>query len=254
MVRCWPASLAPPVILHVLLTQHVLVAVAVTAAFAAGAWLLRGATAGGALAGFAVALALFVTAGPGGFAALVSVFSVAWLTTRLGYRRKQALGIAESARGRSAAQVLANLGAAAGFSVAANVTGYHALLTAAMAALAEAAADTVASECGQALSQRAYLITTMRAVPVGTNGGVSVQGSVAGVAAAVIVGAAATATHAVAPSALPVVIGAGVVATVIDSLLGATLEQRGVIGNNGVNFASTIAAGLIALLLAQLGS
>jgi uncharacterized protein (TIGR00297 family) len=240
--------------LHALLIQHVLVALAVTAGFAAGAWLLRGATAGGALAGFAVALTLFVTAGPGGFAALVSVFSVAWLTTRLDYRRKQALGIAESARGRSAAQVLANLGAAAGYSVAAHVTGYHVLLAAAMAALAEAAADTAASECGEALSERAYLITTMHAVPAGTNGGVSLPGTVAGVAAAAIVGAVAAATHVVPPSALPIVIGAGAVATVIDSLLGATLEQRGAIGNNGVNFASTIAAGLIALLLGRIWS
>jgi uncharacterized protein (TIGR00297 family) len=176
------------------------------------------------------------------------------LTTRLGYRRKQALGTAENARGRSAAQVLANLGAAAGFSVGAHITGYHALLAAAMAALAEAAADTVASECGQALSRRAYLITTMRAVPAGTSGGVSVPGTVAGVAAAAMVGAVAGAAHVVPPSALPIVIGAGVLATVIDSLLGATLEKRGVIGNNGVNFASTIAAGAIALLLGKLAS
>ena len=245
---------APPTILHALLTQHVLVALAVTAAFAVCAWLLRGATVGGALAGFAVALALFLTAGPGGFAALVSVFFAAWLTTRLGHRRKLALGIAESARGRSAAQVLANLGTAAGYSVAAQVTGYHALLTAAMAALAEAAADTVASECGEALSERAYLITTMGAVPAGTNGGVSLLGTVAGVAAAAMVGAVATATHVMPRSALPFVIGAGILAMVIDSLLGATLEKRGVIGNSGVNFASTIAAGVIALLLGKLGS
>ena len=248
------SDLVPPVILHALPSQYVLVAVAVTAVFAVATWLLRGATAGGALAGFAVALAVFLAAGPGGFVALVSVFSAAWLTTRLGYRRKQLLGLAESARGRSAAQVLANLGAAAGFSVAANLAGYQALITAAMAVLAEAAADTVASECGEALSERAYLITTMRAVPAGSNGGVSVPGSVAGVAAAAMVGAVATATGAVPRSALPIVIGAAVVATFIDSVLGATLEKRGVIGNNGVNFASTIAAGIIALLLEKLGS
>jgi len=198
-------------------------------------------------------LALFVTAGAGGFAALVSVFFVTWLSTRLGYRRKQALGIAENASGRSAAQVLANLGAAAGFSVAANVAGYHALLTAAMAALAEAAADTVASECGEALSRRAYLITTMRPVAAGTNGGVSALGTVAGVAAAAMVGAVAGASHVVPPSALPLVVVAAVMGTVVDSLLGATLEERGAIGNSGVNFASTIAAGMIALLLGKLG-
>jgi uncharacterized protein (TIGR00297 family) len=248
------AKRVTPAILHALLTQHVLLAVSVTAAFAAGAWLLRGATAGGALAGFVLALAVFMTAGAGGFAALVSVFSLAWFTTRLGYRRKQALGIAESTRGRSALQVLANLGAAAGFSVAANVMGNHAMLLAAVAALAEAAGDTVASECGKALTGRAYLITTMRAVAAGTDGGVSVPGTAAGIVASAMVGVVAAATRVVPWSALGIVIGAAAVATGIDSLLGATLEQRGVIGNNGVNFASTIAAGLIALLLGMLGT
>ncbi len=224
---------------------------AVTAAFAGIAWRLRGATAGGALAGFVVALIMYLTAGPGGFAALVAVFVVAWLTTRLGYRRKQLLGIAESAQGRSAGQVLANLAAAAGFSLAARLTGQHILLASAMAALAEAAADTAASECGEAFSDRAYLITSMRAVPAGANGGVSLPGTAAAVAAALVVGAVAAATRVVPWAGLAIVAGAGILGTIIDSLLGATLEDRGVIGNHGVNFASTLAAGLIALLLGR---
>jgi uncharacterized membrane protein len=61
----------------------------------------------------------------------------------------------------------------------------------------------------------------------------------------------AAATHVMAWSMLPVAAGAGVLGTFIDSLLGATLERRGVIGNNGVNFASTFAAAAIALLLVR---
>jgi uncharacterized protein (TIGR00297 family) len=228
-------------------------AVAVTAVFAAAAWRLRGATARGALAGFAIALTVYLTAGAGGFAALVTVFAVAWVTTRAGYRRKQRLGLAESSRGRSAAQVLANLGAAAGFGLAAKITGLDVLIMAAMASLAEAAADTAASECGEALSERAYLITSLRRVPAGTNGGVSLPGSVAAVAAAAVIGAVAAASHVITWQAMPAVAGAGVLATMMDSVLGATLENRGIIGNHGVNFASTVAAGLMALLLMRIG-
>jgi uncharacterized protein (TIGR00297 family) len=234
-----------------LLTSETLTAVAVTTAFAGGAWLLRGVTFGGALAGFVVAFTLFFTTGPGGFVVLIAVFAVAWLTTRLGYRRKQALGTAEDARGRSAAQVLANLGGGVLFAIGATATEHRILLLAAMAALAEAAADTAASECGQALSDRAYLITSFREVPPGINGGVSARGSIAAVVAAVMVGAVAVAGHVVPWRALPVVAGAGLLGTMIDSLLGATLENRGVIGNNGVNVASTLAAGMIALLIAR---
>jgi uncharacterized protein (TIGR00297 family) len=144
---------------------------------------------------------------------------------------------------------LANVGAAAGFCIAAKLTDHPILLMAAMAALAEAAADTAASECGEALSPRAYLITTMRPVPAGTDGGVSVLGTLAGVAAAITVAAVAAGTHVISRAALPAVASAGLLATVVDSLLGATLERRGLISNNGVNFASTVVAGGIAMLL-----
>lgn len=240
-----------PATLETLLTCDALIAVAVTTAFAGGAWLLRGATTRGAFAGFAVALAMFVAAGLGGFAVLIAVFAVAWLTTRLGDRRKQALRIAENARGRSAVQVLANLGAGAAFAVAAHITKHRIFLLAAMAALAEAAADTSASECGEALSDRAYLITTFRAVPAGADGGISVPGTLAAVMAAAIVAFIAAGTNVIAWSAAPIMAGAGFAGNVIDSLLGATLERRGIIGNNSVNFASTLAAGTIALLFGR---
>jgi len=221
-------------------------------AFAGGAWLLRGVTTGGALAGFAVALTVFVTAGAGGFAVLVTVFAVAWVTTKFGYRRKQSLGTAQDRRGRSAAQVLANLGVAAAFSIAAAVTAHGIWLVAAMAAFAEAAADTAASECGQALSERAYLVTSFRSVAAGTNGAVSAPGTGAAVLGTTVVAFVATATHVVPWSAFPVVAGAGILATMIDSVLGATVEARGTIGNNGVNLAGTVSAGLLALLFGSI--
>jgi uncharacterized protein (TIGR00297 family) len=230
-----------------------LLGLGLTAAFAGGAWLLRAVTATGALAGAVVAFTLYRAAGPGGFLVLLTVFVLTWLSTRLGYVRKQRLGVSEHRRGRSAAQVLANLSVAAVFS-ALSVSSQrndvlHLLLVAAMAALAEAAADTTSSECGEALSDRVYLLTTMRRVPVGTDGGVSLPGTAAGVAASFGVAAVAAATHVVPWSALVVVAAAGMLGTVVDSLLGATLERRGVIGNNGVNFFSTLAAAAMALVL-----
>ncbi|MGZ4826940.1 MAG: DUF92 domain-containing protein [Terriglobales bacterium] len=240
----------PPAILPSLLTYDALIAAAVTGAFAGGAWLLRGVTPGGAVAGFVVAFAIFVTAGVGGFAALVTVFLVAWLTTRLGSRRKRALGLSQDLSGRSAVQVLANLGAAGVFCMASSIRpdrGFFLLM--AMAALAEAAADTAASECGEALSERAYLITSWRAVPAGTDGGISWPGMVAAMAAAGIIAVVASATGVVAWSTLPVVAAAGFLGSVIDSVLGATLERAGILGNNGVNLAGTFVAGVLALLL-----
>ena len=240
----------PPATLDVLFSYDSLSALAVTTVFAGGAWLLRGVTAGGALAGFALTFGIYEAAGPGGFVVVVTVFVVAWLSTRFGSRRKRALGMAQDSRGRSAVQVTANLGVAAVLAVAAAASQQSWLLLPAMAALAEAAADTAASECGEALSDRAYLITSMSRVRAGTDGGISVAGTLSGAVAVGMVATVAAAVHVLTWPALPIVAGAGFLGMVIDSLLGATLERRGLIGNSGVNLAGTTAAALIALLVA----
>jgi len=62
-----------------------------------------------------------------------------------------------------------------------------ALWLAAVAALATAAADTTASEVGQLLGKHPFLPLTLRRVPVGTEGAISIEGTLAGAAAASIV-------------------------------------------------------------------
>ncbi len=56
-----------------------------------------------------------------------------------------------------------------------------------MAALAEAAADTASSEIGQASARAAYMITDFHEAPIGTNGAISVVGTLAGCLAACLV-------------------------------------------------------------------
>ena len=86
---------------------------ALTLVFAILGWVVRGVTAGGALAGAAVCFALLWVTDLAGFAGLLAVFVLTWVTTRFGYKRKQRLGTAEARSGRNALQVLANLGTSA---------------------------------------------------------------------------------------------------------------------------------------------
>src|ERR1700738_3090036 len=65
---------------------------------------MRGVTTSGALAGAVCCFILYVGGGPGAFAALITVFGLTWATTRLGYQRKQELGIADGGGGRQASQ------------------------------------------------------------------------------------------------------------------------------------------------------
>jgi uncharacterized protein (TIGR00297 family) len=221
-----------------------------TLLFAALGRAVRGVTTAGAIAGAAVCFALLWAAGVGAFVALLTVFLLTWITTRIGYSRKQHMGTAEARSGRDALQVLANLGTAAGCSVLyATFRSDPRLLIAMAGALAEAAADTVSSEIGQALGGTPRLITTWRKVTPGTDGAITSAGTLAGAAASVAVASVCALTHIFAWRSLAACAGAGVAGMIFDSLLGATLERRRVLGNNAVNFASTIVAAVLAFLL-----
>jgi len=244
----WPVLSAQ---LHSLVPlRHALWTLGLTVAFAISARRLRAVTVSGAVAGGVLAFLLFVGGGPGAFAALIAVFLLTWVATRTGQRRKRQLGTAEQRSGRSAMQVIANIGiAAAAALVGSAIRLPGAGLVACSAALAEAAADTTSSELGQAISDSAYLITDFRPVPVGTNGGISVAGTLAGVAAAVIIAAVAWAARLIAQDWLLPVAAAGVLGMFVDSFLGASLERRRLINNNAVNLLSTVAAAVFGLFL-----
>ena len=96
-----------------------------------------------------------------GFCRWPLLFALTFAATRYGRTKKEFRGVSESGTGRRASQVIANLGIAA-FLVA---LGKHNFLqyTAALAALAEATADTVSSEIGQAIGGPTFLITTSAA-------------------------------------------------------------------------------------------
>jgi uncharacterized protein (TIGR00297 family) len=120
-----------------------------------------------------------------------------------------------------------------------------------MGALAEAAADTVASECGQAWSDRVWMITDMKRVATGTDGGVSVAGTLCAIVAAVVVALVARAGHLISPHETWAAAGGGVLGMLADSVLGATAQMRGWMNNDSVNLVSTaVAAAVTAGMLA----
>ena len=214
-----------------------LTALAITAGFALLAWFAGGVNFSGALAGSAVAFIMAVR-DLRMFLALLIVFAVTLAATRVGYARKQQLRTAEPAGGRTAAQAMANLGIAA-LVVAVAGPGWPVL---ALAALAEAAGDTSSSEIGMAFPGKTLLVTNFKSVPAGTDGGISVFGTIAAVLGAASVAVAAVTTGIVPLSQIATIILAGFFGTVIDSLLGAVFERRGLLGNDLVNLLSTAAA------------
>jgi len=234
---------------------------------------LRAATPGAAFTGAAIAANLMFSTANFPYqpwrTALVPVlvlFLLSFAATRLGREKKERLGTAEKRQGRTAAQVAANLGIAAlasselaqswllNFGWYANVALNPACwFVAGLAALAEAAADTVSSEIGQVLGGRPRMITTLHEAEPGTDGGISLVGTLAGIAAAAIVAIAGTLALNGGRKIFCIACAGGVFGLLFDSLLGATLERRGLLNNDAVNFLSTASAavfslGLLALL------
>jgi uncharacterized protein (TIGR00297 family) len=225
--------------------ERVAVAAAVTVSFAVLARAVRGVSSSGAWAGGVACFALFAGAGQGAFAALGALFAMTWLSTRLGYRRKLELGVAERREGRDAFQVLANLAVPAAGALVFGATGNAAWVVAAVSALAEAATDTVASEVGQSERREAWMITTAEWVPAGTDGGITASGTLAGLAAGVTIAVVAGASGLMGWRGLWIPVAAGFVGMLADSVLGGTAQRRGWISNQGVNFVATLlAAGL----------
>lgn len=236
---------------HPFVTLRAVPAIVITTVFAALALHLRAVTRGGAIAGWIVSTTIFICAGPGGFLTLAAVFALTTIATRLGSDRKQELGTRERRNGRQADQVLANLLVAAAATIPVLWHDHAWIIICAVAALAEAAADTVSSECGQAWSDRVYLVTSFERVPVGTDGGISIPGTVAGICAAAITTWVAYSSHLLPRHAAILAAVAAVVGMFADSLLGAAVERRRWLGNNGVNFFSTLIAALLAAIFVR---
>lgn len=243
---------------------------AISTALGLIAWLARAGTPAAAFTGAVLNASLMFSTGATPFAAWrtamvpVLVFLVATsLATRFGRARKERLGTAEERHGRGAAQVAANLGFAAlactpavrdwavdRFSI--HSTRPVLFFAVGLAALAEAAADTISSEIGQVLGGTPRMLTTLRPVEPGTDGGITIAGTLAGVVAAGLVAGAGTLALSGGSAMLALSWVGGLFGLFFDSLLGATLERQDLLNNDAVNFLSTVSAALVALALLAL--
>jgi uncharacterized protein (TIGR00297 family) len=238
-------------------------ALVVTAGFGILAYALDTASIPGMLTGVLSGLLMVVLGGFGWFALLIAFFAIGGLVTKFRYDRKRERGLAEDNGGaRGSGNVLANsavaLGAVLAYAASPLLPIEGALFRFVFAgSLAAAMADTLSSEIG-GLYDTPRLITTLEPVAPGTDGGVTWQGALAGVVGAALVAGLAVFVFAVSPAGALVIVAAGVAGMVVDSILGATIENRrfdgllsgGSFDNKTVNFLATLTAAVVCAVLA----
>lgn len=233
---------------------NLLAGAAVNAVLALAALAARGVSRSGAVSGWILGTLLFGFGGWRGFSMLLVFFVLGTTCTKLGYAKKAALGIAQERGGRRGARnAVANTTAGVVFAILAALTPHTGPFTLALvAAFATAASDTVASEIGQAYGRTHYLVTTFRRVKAGTDGAVSLEGTLAGILGSLIVGGIAWLTGMIGPTSVAIVAVAAFFGSMLESYLGATFEAMKLVDNEVVNFANTVAGGLAAIAVSAI--
>jgi uncharacterized protein (TIGR00297 family) len=226
-------------------------AVIANAVFAAAGWAAGTVSAAGAIAGAGIGLAIFLGAGFSGWVFLLATFLVAAASSRLGWKRKSLLGIAEERGGRRGpGNALANCGLAAaaslvGMTLANRELAWLVLVT----ALTAGGSDTVASEVGKAWGRRTFMVIGFGRVKPGTSGAVSLEGTLAGLAAAAGLAALGVALDLIEPRLLWIAAAGATAGSFVESALGATLEGPGILNNDLLNFLNTAVAAATAVAL-----
>jgi len=184
------------------------------------------------------------------FVLILSFFVIGGVFTKYKYDYKRAIGIAQEGGGaRGYRNVFGNGIVALVCAIAFGITGNALLVIAYIGAVATATGDTLASEIGQTYRKLPRLITDLRLVPHGTDGGITTLGEYSALA-----GAGAIAIIAILLGVgtfnimVPVILG-GFFGANVDSVLGAVLERRHYLTNSSVNLLATVAGALAAVVI-----
>ena len=172
----------------------------INAALAVVAYAASSVSVSGMVGGFVLGATLILFAGWELYVVLLVFFVIGTTLTKAGYRKKAELGLAQEAGGRRGfGHAWSNVGVASIMALLIATTSIDPLLlwVAAIGSLATAAADTAGSEIGQLLGRKAFLPLTFKRVPTGTEGAISVEGTMAGLASGFVVSTVGSACWAV---------------------------------------------------------
>lgn len=203
-------------------------------------------------AGLALGTVMMACGGWQSYILLLLFFVAGTWATHHGFHYKSIRGVAqENAGRRGARQVVANCGVPTVFAFLAASTAFpHWMMVALAASLATAMMDTLSSELGQVYGRYPVLPTTGETVPIGTEGAISMEGTLSGLAGAVLLALTAWLLGSVPAEMIPVVVVAAFAGGSTESLVAAVVKVDFTWRNDILNFGNTLFGGMLGLLIA----
>ncbi|KAL6999663.1 Protein vte6, chloroplastic [Sarracenia purpurea var. burkii] len=170
--------------------------------------------------------------GPSGFLLVATYFVIGTAATKVKMAQKEAQGVAEKRKGRRGPGSVIGSSAAGCVCAFLSIFGVggkafsHLWELGFVASFCTKLSDTVSSEIGKAYGKVTYLITTFKIVPRGTEGAVSIEGTIAGLLASIVLSFVGSLMGEInIPEAVICVI-ASQIANLGESLIGAVLQEK----------------------------
>ncbi|MFS7929427.1 hypothetical protein Hanom_Chr04g00332441 [Helianthus anomalus] len=222
--------------------------------------LVTGLSVSGIVAAFLLGTLTWRGFGPSGFLLVAVYFVIGTAVTKVKMAQKEAQGVAEKGKGRRGPGSVIGSSAAGCVCALLSIYGVGGKSFTRLwelgfvASFCTKLSDTVSSEIGKAYGKTTYLVTTFKVVPRGTEGAVSVEGTVAGVLASILLASIGCLLGKIKVAEVVVCVLASQIANVGESVIGAVVQDKEGfkwLTNDAVNVINISLGSILAILIQQ---
>lgn len=208
----------------------------------------------GGITGIALSFIIWLGSGEIALLALFTFFVLGTLASSWKKEKKLQLKLYQENDGKRSIRNVLNNGGVAGFiSFIAFVMPEHhtVLMTLILSCFATACSDTLSSELGNIYGSRYYNIINWKVAKRGIDGAVSLEGFGFGILGSVFIAFIPMLFQPDITMFLIISLS-GFLGNIIDSILGATLQQKNILNNHSVNFVATLSSAGFSFLVFQI--